>query len=179
MKKTILILCTFALITLSCDKDNSGQLDSKAMISIRPEKGTKSTNPDHLTALEIVKQATDTQFFNRDISDQFLGQGFHDTQRDTINVRFLIPGSHIINAEGGYEPFFIEGEDMVLITTKTEPTDTIGYIKNATLRDAEKRIKAAYAKKDYAACYAIYDDALTFLPITGTEWRELKRQGIN
>ncbi|MEG1936930.1 MAG: hypothetical protein RR132_05245 [Rikenellaceae bacterium] len=56
--------------------------------------------------------------------------------------------------------------------------DTCAYIPNAVMIEAEKNIKAAYARGDYAACYKLFDTALTFYPITGAEWRALKAQGI-
>lgn len=56
--------------------------------------------------------------------------------------------------------------------------DTIAYIPNTILREAEKNIKEAYAQGDYETCYKLFDTALSFYPITGAEWRALKAQGI-
>lgn len=56
--------------------------------------------------------------------------------------------------------------------------DTIAYIPNAVMREAEKNITEAYARGDYAACYKLFDTAITFFPITGAEWRALKEQGV-
>ena len=184
MKNLLLLSILFiAFAACSSDDENNNVLDSDAMISLRPAAGTKaSTNPEHLSGLEIVKQATGVKLWNKDMNpDNAIGRGFADAQRDTVNVRLLMWGTDIIDQDGKYVPDFIEGEDLVLVMHHDNniDMDTIGYIKNTTLRTAETQIKEAFEKKDYAKCYEIFDEAFTFLPITGTEWRELKAKNEN
>jgi hypothetical protein len=56
--------------------------------------------------------------------------------------------------------------------------DTIGYIPNSVMRSAETKIKAAYEAGDFESVRTLFFTAFTFTPITGDEWRELKRQGL-
>ena len=183
MKNLLLLSILFIAFAACSNDDDNNILDPNAMISLRPEAGTKaSTNPEHLSALEIVKQASAIWLWNKNINpNEGVGRSFTDIQRDTVNVRLLMWGTDIIGQDGSYQPEFIEGEDVVLTIhhPNNSGTDTIGYIKNSTVRAAEAQIKEAYAKKDYAKCYEIFDKAFTFIPITGAEWRELKAKNEN
>lgn len=179
MKKTIFLLAlVFAFA--SC-KDENKLWDPNAMINLRQGTLTKAdTNPNHLSALEIVKQTTNLKCYNVPIfGDQAVGRGFSDAQRDYQTPMLKMFGTDIIDMFGKYDPSFIEATDCVLqrVVNAGKPNeviDTIAYIPNAVLRAAELKIKAAFAKEDYETCYAIFNDAFTFLPITGTEWRALK-----
>lgn len=185
-----LYLLSLIILTslISCGKDDGGttkgRLDPNAMISLRPAIGVKSeaviTNPDHLTAKEIVEQAHAMRF---ESNYGGLIRGFSEVMRDIPNTRLLMLGEDIISQNGEYVPNFIEGYDIVFIREiSPNPNflvDTIAYIPNVTLRAAETAIKAAFAKEDYAACYKLFDEAFTFIPITGEEWRALKAAGTN
>lgn len=184
MKKILLLLAVALVAFVGCEDEKNGLMDPSAMISIRPATNTRTEatpNPERLTALQVVEQATDLEFWNKEIyGNKAVGIGFTDVNRDIPNVRLLMRGTHIIDQDGKYVPDFIEGEDIVLWKYRSdEDIDTIAYVKNATLRSAEILIKDAYAKQDYEACYALFDEAFTFIPITGAEWRELKDQDKN
>ena len=56
--------------------------------------------------------------------------------------------------------------------------DTLGYIPNKILKKAQQDIQEAYATKDFATCYHLFDAAFQFYPITGERWRALKSAGI-
>lgn len=189
-----------AAVLVSCSKsDDRKPWDPNAMISLRPAvsiaagvhvlrpeagvpAGTKAeTTPQHLTAKEIVEQAYSIQLIN-DLLSGYFTRGFTDNQRDVDNLRLLMYGFDVIDQFGDFVPDFIEGYDLVFtrqLTVLPSTVDTIAYIPNATLRVAETAIKAAYAKEDYEACYKIFDEAFTFIPITGAEWLALKAAGTN
>lgn len=179
MKKIIfLLMLVFAFA--SCKKENK-LWDPNAMINLKQGTLTKAdTNPNHLSALEIVKQTTNLKCYNFPLfGNQAVGRGFSDDQRDYQTPMLKMFGTDIIDMFGKYTPDFIESTDCVLqrIINADKPNmviDTIAYIPNSVLRAAELRIKAAYAKEDYETCYAVFNDAFTFLPITGAEWRALK-----
>jgi hypothetical protein len=160
----------------------------------------------HLSALEIVKQADGVWFWNEPIyGHQAVSRGFDNLQRDTLSPALKMWGTDIISQYGLYVPDFIEGVDCILdrilyvdpVTKDTaslnyyadEPyailsevrtwMDTIAYIPNSVLRNAELQVKAAYANGDYTTVYKIFNEAFTFTPITGAEWRALKEQGLN
>lgn len=177
-----LVICAVALVAVAltaCQKDKKGQLDPDAMISLRPAQGVKADNPEHLSALEIVKQATEFSGWNLNINDREpIGIGFADIQRDFSTPKLLMWGTSIISMRGEYVPAFIESTDVVLTrgSYDDKTADTIAYISNQVMQDAQKIIKAAYDAGDYATCYAEFDKAFTFIPITGEEWRALKAE---
>lgn len=183
MKKTIFILL-LTTIFASCSKNDEPRTwDSNAMINLRPAAGTKATS-GHLTALEIVKQTANLKFTNVPIfGNQVVGRGFSDVQRDTVTPMLKMWGTDIIDQEGKYTPEFIEATDCVLQRIRNhglpnEVIDTVAYIPNSVLRSAESQIKAAYAASDYETCYKVFNEAFTFIPITGAEWRALKSQNL-
>lgn len=188
MKKTVLILSLAIIALVGCKDDNNGLLDPNAMVSLRPDASMTRAEvaEGHLSALEIVKLATGIKFINEEIyGDEAVGIGLGDVNRDIPNVRLLMWGTDIIDQSGYYVPTFIESTDLVLRRTHMNDDgsrgkiDTIGYIKNETLRSAAISIKAAYDKGDYKSCYEQFDVAFTFLPVTSAEWRALKAENKN
>lgn len=190
--KKLLILSIIALGLLSCKSDEPTAFQIKAtdMISIKPAAGAsnapmkvKSDNETHLSALDIVKQTSDvalTLYWGE------LGtRSFIDDQKDTISAtpKLLMWATDVIMLDGELQEEWITAVDVVFrhypITNSPELTDTIAYIPNATLRAAEIAIRAAYEAKDIEECYRLFNEAYTFTPITGTEWRALKANNEN
>lgn len=190
MKKFLLLASITLCVSIlsSCQKDNKGQLDPNAMISIRPAAGVPSgkaeTNPEHWSAERIVRQVNGLYFWNRALQPlTSVSRGFGQQQRDLENMRLLMFGTDIIDQGGHYSPMFIEGEDMLLVYIVENITmttiDTVAYIPNSVLRKTQVEIKAAYDAGDYTTCYSLFDKAFTFIPITGAEWLALKAKGEN
>ncbi len=191
--KKLIIIALVAISLFACGKDevSNGKLDPSAMISIRqsgyaakaPQKVKAIESANHLTALEIVKQCTQIKFYNVAIfGNQSVGRGFAPVQRDTISATPALKmwGTDIINMDGRYDASFIGAEDLVFqkITNADKPNmviDTVAYIPNAVLKAANIRIKAAYDVENYTECYRLFDSVFVFTPITGAEWRELKK----
>lgn len=189
MKKLIYLLLVFAAFA-GCKKDNdNGKLDPKATINLRPAKGVqlRADNPQHLTALEIVKQTTNLKWINEELTGgitTIIGRGFSDAQRDFNAPMLKMWGTDIIDQEGKYATGFINGRDMVLqrVINDGKPNvfvDTIAYIPNSVVIEARKTVKAAYDAGNYTECYRLFNEAFTFIPITGMEWQALKAQGKN
>lgn len=186
MKKGILLVAIATIIGVSftsCENKKNKLWDPNAKISLRAADGVPSGKGSsvHLTAKEIVEQTTNIEFINPKLSgDDRLTRGFTDNQRDFVNNRLLMNSTDIISYDGTYNPSFIEGQDVRLTTATHEAIlDTIAYIPNKTLRDAAAIIKQAYDAEEYDLVYATFDQAFRFIPITGAEWLELKRQGKN
>jgi hypothetical protein len=170
------------IIIAGCSKENKGQLDKNAMISIWPQ-GTQTKAENHLSNYEIVRQATNLSFY----SSEWMGVGtrnFNKDQRDTINVRLLMYGTDIIDQNGLYVKEFVQGYDIVIrrnltVLPATPVWDTIAYIPNNIISSAKIQIKDAYDRGDFAMVYELFNTAFTFVPCTSTEWRQLKAQGKN
>jgi len=183
---------TLALFLISCENDKVFKLDPNAKIFIKPaqngwlsETQKVKSNTEHLSALEIVKQATRITFYNVPLfGNQSANVGFAGKDTTSAVPALLRWGTDIISQNGEYVPEFIEGADFVLerITNIDKPNqiiDTIGYIPNSVLREAEAAIKAAYEAKDNEEVYRVFDEKFRFMPTTGAEWRALKAQGLN
>lgn len=130
-------------------------------------------------------------------------------QRDTLsaNPALLMFGTDIIDSEGRFNKSFLFARDVVIfglryqgkLTTygdrqaedddpekdlgmligKYGVKDTIAYIPNAVMREAQGRIEKAFNEGNYTEVYKLFNETFRFRPITGKKWRELKAQGLN
>lgn len=180
MKKLIFIIA-IALTIAACKSDEPKvfKIKSSDMISIKPASGVPAraiqkvkAAETHLTALEIVRQTTT-------ISTPLYERSFIKEQRDTISAtpKLLMWATDVITLDGDLQTEWITATDVVLVhynTVNYQGRDTIAYIPNSVLRAAETAIRAAYDAKDIEACYTLFNNAYTFTPITGAEWRALK-----
>ena len=187
MKNIIFILILTTLFSCkSKDEPKVFKLDPLATFSIKPASEAwkvngqfaKSSDSIHLSALEIVKQTTIIQ-------TSFCERVFESSQRDTISTIPCLKmyGLDIINQEGNYVPDFIESTNCILIKFDLHapygaPRDTLAYIPNATLRAAELLIKQAYEAKNTELILKTFNEAFTFIPITGKEYKELKSKNL-
>jgi hypothetical protein len=193
MKKLFLFLAIAAVLA-SCKTDEPKVFQIKAtdMISIKPATSAmraamraKSTT-GHLSALEIVKKTTEISLIMHGGTYEGVkaGRSFASEQRDTISEmpKLLMWATDVIRFNGELATDWIEATDVVFVNynlSTPKMRDTIAYIPNATVRAAETAIRAAYVVKDMEACYAIFNAAYTFVPITGAEWRTLKANNQN
>lgn len=192
MKKIYLAFFAALFFLFSCDRQlQPFVLDAGTVVKILPDmSGWPITRADsdsiaapdtvyspYLSPIEVVRQASGISFYNYALfGDQAVGRGFHVMQRDTISDPpcLMMYATDIINQEGVYTPEFIEGEDCVLVRLINEKCDTIAYIPNSVMRTAESQIKIAYDAQDHEEVYRIFNEAFTFLPVTGPEWRAIK-----
>lgn len=189
MKKLLIVL--LAVLAFACKKEDEPErfmLDPTAMVKIKPGAVAKSDNPAHLTPLEIVKKATTLRYYNDYLSS---GPNRSDCAapihgKDTISdvPAMLFYGTGVINEDGFGKPYlvydYIGMEDCVVeIFRSNHDIDTIAYIPNEVARLAKAEIEAALAAQDTTAVYRVFNDAFKFIPITGEEYRELKRQNLH
>lgn len=179
---TIVLVTCAATIFTACQKDDSkGRLDPSAKVYISPAPGVKATeNTLHLSAREIVLQAENILFNSPGVSSTS-SMAVDDWNRDTINNRLMLSATCVIASDGKLDSTFIDSRDMLLVILdkRNHPTDTIAYVSDKTLKVAAKTIREAYDREDYASCYRLFEQAFTFVPITGKEWRALKVVGDN
>lgn len=186
--KKILFITVLAAIFAACEPNEPKAFSIKDtdMISIRPAASAANApqkvkaNDAHLSALEIVKQTTIicTPEFER---------SFIKEQRDTASIppKLLMWATDVITLDGKLverdwqTSGWIDASDVVFVRITDNVRDTIAYIPNQVLRSAETAIRAAYEEKDIEECYRIFNEAYTFTPITGAEWRALKANGQN
>lgn len=126
----------------------------------------------------------------------------------SANPALLMFGTDIIDSEGRFNKSFLFARDVVifgvrykgklttygdrhsyqeedpdnsldLLIAKHGIKDTIAYIPNAVMREAQGRIEKAYNEGNYTEVYKLFHETFRFKPITGKKWRELKAQGLN
>lgn len=196
MKQKLLLLSVLFIIA-SCNKNEEQQeifrLDPNAKVYVKPDVNSvkfdyAKSSVEHLTPLEVVKQADVLNFYNNLISDTYCTATW--VGKDTISETpaLLRWGTDIIYDTDGYGHYglqtdFIYGYDMVICreyrSNSITMYDTLAYIPNSVIINARNAIQEALESRDTAAVYGIFKDAFKFIPITGEEWRELKKQGLN
>ncbi len=187
MKKLFLLLIVTTLI-FGCEKNNDKPKQKvwnpNAMVLIKPDKTafkTKAKNTNHLTALEIVKQGRRIEFmltYNDNVKVEKprpASRAFSEGQKDYTIPALKMWGTDIIDQDGVFQKDFIYCHDVVVSTPNY---DTIAYIPNQVLRDIRIPMETAYNEGRYEDVYRMFDEAFTFRPITGAEWRKLKEKGL-
>lgn len=189
MKQLIITAIICLLVACKADEPKAFQIKDTDMISIKPASTAMSSkqavkSSSHLTALEIVKQTVE-------IRTPLFGRSFATEQRDTVSTppKLLMWATDVITLDGQLQTDWITATDVVFVKYDSQyigydPStfshcDTIAYIPNSVLRIAETAIRSAYSAKDIDACYTLFNNAYTFTPITGAEWRQLKAAGQN
>ena len=123
------------------------------------------------------------RFYNDKIAIGDMSAGFAGKDTTSVVPAFLRYGTDVINQDGFGKPYlvpdFIYAYDCVIeIFRSNRDIDTIAYIPNSVLKNARIDIISALEAKDTASVYTIFNKAFTFIPITGPEYRELKRQNL-
>lgn len=200
MKKLLLILCV-ALVGYafaSCDKDDdNGKLDPNAKLYINGVdkllKNTRYGVDAPLTAHEICR--LDSLWLVSDKFDEYGGvtrfsayfsfSGESGCTIDTINNRLVfdagsingIDGNEFLDPNTGFNNFIIF--KMFSYPDGRDGYDTLAYIPNSQRQAAYEQIKALWDTENWDAIYEIFQNAFTFIPCTGAEFRELKEAGLN
>lgn len=199
MKKAIFFLLSVILL-VSCKQDEPKAfiVDPMATVNLKPQatawnsKAMKvKSSVEYLSSAEIVKQTTVIHFttilYGKPASATRM---FDPAQRDTVSAIPMLKmwGTDIIKEDGTIEVGFIEAKDLVLeiwhgwdkgLPFSECKIDTIAYIPNSVLRAAETAIKQAYNANDNETVYRLFNEAFTFRPTTGSEYKALKLQGLN
>lgn len=145
---------------------------------------TKSESDQHLSPLEIVKRAgcIAYQAYNIELNQcEQAYAGLGETLQDTINIRIGFWADWIIDSKNHcINPIMMRGCDMVIIgvVADLDINDTIAYVPNQVMRECEHIIQKAFDEGDYNKAYKTVEEMYVFKPITGLEWRELKKQGV-
>ncbi len=175
MKKTILLLSIAFVAFIGCNKEDDGRLDANAKIYINADKSVtrvyESTNPDYLSAREVVKQAIL-------LCNTYGEMGIGDWNRDTINNRIIGSSTWVVAQNGTLEIGFISSRDNILVTLddRLHVVDTIAYVPNSIMIELEPKVTESYNNEDYATCYSLFDKSYIFRPINGAVYLELQKE---
>lgn len=97
-----------------------------------------------------------------------------DKLYDTHTIR--IYSNYIITERGELLPDFIDGHDFIFYDGRT-PKEVVGYIPNAVMREAGRKIKEAYKVGNHEEVYRLMQEAFVAYPLTDTEYKTLKAEG--
>lgn len=187
----MIIFAVLALMVVaSCSKEEKPKtfkINLNAKVYVKPSTGTKfvavANAPETLTPLEVVKRATVLQGYNTKVSDShltWLWAGKDTISAEPALLRMAFDIIHETDGPGTYglQTEFIETVDYVICSGKHPIYDTLAYIPNTNMANARTQIIAAFANNDTTAVYQIFQNAFKFVPITGSAYKELKRQGL-
>lgn len=107
-------------------------------------------------------------------SETTLGIKEEDKLYDTHTIR--IYSNYIISQQGELVPDFIDGHDFIFYDART-PKEVVGYIPNAVMREAGRKIKEAYKAGNYNEVYRLMQEAFVAYPLTDAEYKTLKAEG--
>lgn len=200
--KKILVLLTMSMALFSaCNSDDEatkpqskGQLDPNALVTISPAKGVKvraigdADSDTAFSALEVMLRAHSAHYYTQYSGHRLLerevytGVGFAPEQKDTANAKLRFWGTQIISDNGMLLKGTLYARDIVIVggdPSLGEPrygnsTDTLAYIPNAVIREARAKIEQAYRDSNFTEVYRLFDEALTYIPCTAKQYKELK-----
>lgn len=199
MKRLIILL--FGVVLLgstfaSCDKDDdNGKFDPNAQIYITGiDKALKNIRygvDAPLTAHEICVLDSiwlDSRFVTEEgyVTSLSVYFSLEDGNLDTINNRIVLKAGNINGIDGN--PFLDPStgfNDYIIFRFVYDQNeqylgiDTLAYIPNAQRQAAYEQIKALWDTENWDAIYEIFQNAFTFVPCTGAEYKALKEQGLN
>ena len=107
-------------------------------------------------------------------SEASLGIKEEDKLYDTHTIR--IYSNYIITQKGELLPDFIDGHDFIFYDART-PKEVVGYIPNAIMREAGRKIKEAYKAGNHEEVYRLMQEAFVAYPLTEAEYKTLKAEG--
>lgn len=181
MKKLLfMLLCgVFALVFASCEKDEDKQLDPSHKIYITGVDKANKAIDGHLTPHEIVCLENIT-LMCQDV-DCDIQMSFDHTTRnnlDTINNRLIMKAGNVIDVNGSpiENNGFLSAKEAYIVMDKDgcPEGDTIAYIPQSQRFEALAQLIELFPKGEYSKMYKIFDEALTFVPCTGKEYKAMK-----
>ena len=203
--KQLLLLAVCAIMALSCD-DKKATFDPNTRMVINPESQSKVLPSAPYSVDTIVRYAMEMSSTRPDDSRADTIRGRREiTKHDLVNKKLTVGDLYdvlmyienepqlgwvitddtrefVITAwqhENGKE--WIDAHAVIDLGHK-EPAsnglrDTIGYIPSVILEKAKADITNAFNAENYDLCSALFEEAFTFVPITGEQWREKKANG--
>lgn len=194
MKKIMFLvvcaICMLASLSSCCKSEEPFKMSDlhirgEKSHNLKAEEPTASTQP---TWHEIVRREDVTihlEGWEKGATHSFWGfTGFHEKQRDLVNDILLMKSTDIINQHGdklitgwleSRNLFFVLGDPNLPLRER----HVVAYIPNAQIIEAEKIIKAAWARKDLQTISNTFQNAFRAKLITTAEFWQLYDEGRN
>ena len=202
--KTLILLTLCAIMTLSCN-DKKATFDSNTRMIINPDKSLTKAVPDAPYSVDTIMRYA-YEMANTDVKTNTTPRR-EIMKRDIVNKKLTVGTLYDILMYVNDVPMLgwiiTDGaKEFVITAWRTEDEkswmdaynavdlgnglgdagvgfvrDTIGYVPSLVLAKAREDITNAFNAEDYDLCSALFDEAFTFVPITGEQWREKKANG--
>ena len=143
--------------------------------ALRAEDGTPFKSARSVE--ECMKRLNVLVYYRPDDSEghpSSLGIKEEDKLYDTHTIR--IYSNYIITQRGELQPDFIDGHDFIFYDGRT-PSEVVGYIPNAIMQEAGRKIKEAYKAGNHEEVYRLMQEAFVAYPLTDAEYKALKAEG--
>lgn len=187
--KNLFTVLLLAAVFVSCEKKEDEKkfyIDPTALVSIKPAQITVRQGNEHLSALEIVTQTEGITFYNDSTvigSTSPYEAGFASRDITSNPPCFKRYATDLINKDA-YDNYsltkdFVYMYDVCYYRLINGVMDTVAYTPNSVMKKVAKDITEALKNNNTDLAYEVFNNAIVFFPITGAEWKELKRQGLN
>lgn len=187
--KTILSTLLLAAVFVSCEKKDEEKkfyIDPTALVSIKPAQISVRQSTEHLSAIEIVTQTEGITFYNDSTvigSTSPYEAGFASRDITSNPPCFKRYATDLINKDA-YDNYYMTKDfvymyDVCYYRLIDGVKDTIAYTPNSVMKKVARDITEALKNNNTDLAYEVFNNAIVFIPITGAEWKELKRQGLN
>lgn len=183
----IIALAVAVLIGLSAcnpkkDEPRKGLIPTTDLLVHVKSSGARALRAEDGTPFKSARSVEDCMkrlnmlFFYRPnaTSETHLGIKEEDKLYDTHTIR--IYSNYIITQKGELLPDFIDGHDFIFYDART-PKEVVGYIPNAIMREAGRKIKEAYKAGNHEEVYRLMQEAFVAYPLTDAEYKALKAEG--
>ncbi len=186
------------------NKPSDKLLDKNAMLYINVTDGkTRAENPDlphnpeHLSPVELVKQAENMLYSSTRGTEPTTWLGAIIQEGDYLTTKgrkageyqyklvdqakFVFWGDWIIGTnyktnEPTLEEEFFKATNVRFVDKNEK---IIGYIPQRVLKEAWAKIQKAFDAKEYETVYRLFEETYQAYPCTEEEWHELKAKGMN
>ena len=187
MKNLIFAIIGIVALLLTACKDEEKKFNPDAPIYIRGvdalNKNVKYGVDERLTAHKICTLDSISLVSDDGVNGVMPLYCLAYGNLDTINDRIVMTAGNIDVLEDNvfinnpvFSDFFIAKS---VHTDHGYVWDTLGYVPNYQREAARAKIAELWEKEDWDAIYEVFQNAFTFIPCTGKEFRELKEQGLN
>lgn len=200
MKTKLFFLLAFAVLVFSsCDKEKF-EVGSKAIVkpaslsSNKASDAMRAASTTYEVALNVVKKS-DYMLYKMPIPEWNYAianctHAIFKDQKDTISeVPTIALPTTLFYANNTFLEVWCNTTDVIFADFLynyydsgkgyVDIYDTLAYIPNAVMQATGETLLKAVQDEDAVTCKKILSDGYKFIPITGAEWRALKKAGQN
>lgn len=194
MIRKLFMILVFAACLVGC-KEDENKIDNFSPIYIKGVDAGNKSIQQRRSVHEILTRGN-LWLMSRGMFDNFMGERGPidwgkqflpwDNNIDTINDRLIMDAGNVLydgqlNWLGG---MFLRGRNYYIQFVEYDgehriDLDTVGYIPNQVIEEAQLKILELWKAGDIDAIYKTFQDAFYFIPCTGEEFKSIKDTTID